>query len=692
MLIDIRVRKCLHVQYTDMLFKKIVTIFLVNRDALLCVYKNDKFYACIDYKEFEQISSNDELFLYMENESVHEWVNELDMDQLGQLFKDHKNAVTILIEKPDFEKDTVLAVSREPVVFRSGYVDFSIYLTLKQKGIAAYIINFPIHIKNVYGTFGSINFTELYLRDLSLKNIFEKDVKKITDFLYDEFIENVLEKNQLERENYVSEGNRTIFLVGPCIVMGPYNSEIGLPDELNLLLKKDNYLYNIVNIDSRYFSKKILEVDICQNDIVLFIGYGLNYCDYDMTELYENYRGKRNLCTNLSLHVSKKGCELVANAIMEDIIIPQYEIANKINDKKVLHCAEKDQLPYELEYEIKLFLKRTGIPYFMRRGKNGAIVMNANPFTLGHRRLVEYASSQVDRLFVFVVEEDASFFTFEERLNMVHQGTKDIKNVVVMASGNYIISQKTFCGYFLKELDNTKIVDASQDIYIFARYVAPYFNINKRFVGDEPIDQITRQYNEQMKSILPDYGCKLIEIPRVKKDNIIISGSMVRKALLDKDFLFLKKMLPASSYLYIYDQRERFENRSINHQRRKKISLCMTDRFLQIWKIVQFIKEKRNVIIYGIGVYTKVVVNLLKEEEKEKLLYVDKKAEYLEMSFMGKKVLCPYQLKEEYLEYKIVILSPKYYKEIYFECMDMGIDRDRIRYNSYDLFSNAKIE
>jgi [citrate (pro-3S)-lyase] ligase len=42
--------------------------------------------------------------------------------------------------------------------------------------------------------------------------------------------------------------------------------------------------------------------------------------------------------------------------------------------------------------------------------KIGAIVMNANPFTLGHRWLVEQAARQCDWLHLFVVKEDASCF------------------------------------------------------------------------------------------------------------------------------------------------------------------------------------------------------------------------------------------------------------------------------------------
>ncbi len=50
---------------------------------------------------------------------------------------------------------------------------------------------------------------------------------------------------------------------------------------------------------------------------------------------------------------------------------------------------------------------------------SGAIVMNANPFTLGHLYLAEYAAARCHILHVFVVEEDRSIFPFPIRLELV---------------------------------------------------------------------------------------------------------------------------------------------------------------------------------------------------------------------------------------------------------------------------------
>lgn len=137
---------------------------------------------------------------------------------------------------------------------------------------------------------------------------------------------------------------------------------------------------------------------------------------------------------------------------------------------------------------------------------SGAIVMNCNPFTLGHRYLIEKAAAMVDRLFVFVVEEDASFFPFKDRIELVRQGTEDLKNVCVLPSGSYMISKKTFAAYSNKAELQNEIVDPSMDVEIFAKVIAPRMGITIRFAGEEPLDNVTRQYNDTMRRILPRNG------------------------------------------------------------------------------------------------------------------------------------------------------------------------------------------
>lgn len=189
-----------------------------------------------------------------------------------------------------------------------------------------------------------------------------------------------------------------------------------------------------------------------------------------------------------------------------------------------------------------------------RRLKVGCIVMNANPFTLGHKYLVEYAAARVDKLFIMVVSEDKSDFTFAERFELVRRGTKEFPNVEVLPSGQFVISQKTFSGYFNKENLQDVKVDSSQDVEIFAREIAPTLGVTIRFAGEEPQDSVTRQYNENMKNILPRYNIKFCEIPRRDFQGEVISAKRVRAALKAGDFEKVKALVPATTFEYLREK------------------------------------------------------------------------------------------------------------------------------------------
>ena len=181
----------------------------------------------------------------------------------------------------------------------------------------------------------------------------------------------------------------------------------------------------------------------------------------------------------------------------------------------------------------------------------GSIVMNCNPFTLGHYHLINIASQIVDYLYIFIVEEDKSVFSFSERYELVKQGIQDIENVKLFPSGKYIISNITFPEYFDKDSSREIMIDASFDLSIFGKYIAPALGINLRFIGEEPTDMVTKQYNENMKRLLPSYGIKCIEIPRAKKENTFISASVVRKKVISGELDDVKSMVPITTFEYL---------------------------------------------------------------------------------------------------------------------------------------------
>lgn len=173
--------------------------------------------------------------------------------------------------------------------------------------------------------------------------------------------------------------------------------------------------------------------------------------------------------------------------------------------------------------------------------------MNCNPFTLGHRYLIEQAAKQVERLFVMVVREDCSLFAYAERKAMVEQGVAHLKNVTVIDGSEYAISQATFPTYFLKRLDDAADTQMLLDLDLFRRHIAPALGATVRFVGTEPTDQLTRRYNQLMHEVLADVR----ETARLEKKGNAVSASRVRKAMEQGDMSTIRQLVPPTTIPYI---------------------------------------------------------------------------------------------------------------------------------------------
>lgn len=200
--------------------------------------------------------------------------------------------------------------------------------------------------------------------------------------------------------------------------------------------------------------------------------------------------------------------------------------------------------------------RRNGFPDYLKKleatatsGRSAAIVMNANPFTLGHQYLVEQAAAQCDTLHLFVLSEDASLVPFKVRKILVEQGVAHLPNVVIHESGPYIISNATFPSYFLKDGDAVIQGHAKLDLAVFAR-IAKALNVTMRFVGEEPNSQVTGIYNQIMAESLPEAGVQCIIIPRKASDGQAISASTVRRALQTEDWGVLARLVPRTTLDY----------------------------------------------------------------------------------------------------------------------------------------------
>ena len=176
-----------------------------------------------------------------------------------------------------------------------------------------------------------------------------------------------------------------------------------------------------------------------------------------------------------------------------------------------------------------------------RPGRNGAIVMNANPFTKGHRYLVEQAASQVDNLYVIVVKEDRSRFPYVERKAMIEAGCAGLDNVIVCEGSDYAISAATFPTYFLKKLDDATDTQIALDLDLFVNHIAKPLGVTVRFAGSEPEDALTRRYNELMAEILPGTSVAVVRQAH-QPDPELVKGSALRQARRPIDFVEIPRL------------------------------------------------------------------------------------------------------------------------------------------------------
>ncbi|MGJ0847134.1 [citrate (pro-3S)-lyase] ligase [Tissierella praeacuta] len=229
---------------------------------------------------------------------------------------------------------------------------------------------------------------------------------------------------------------------------------------------------------------------------------------------------------------------------------------NMFNDMGFYEIAQVKEQVVLLENDpqgIKRYTKKLN-KYKKDGNIISSIVMNCNPFTLGHQFLIEKASLNSDFVHVFIVWEDKSLFPPNVRFNLVKEGTKHLSNIILHRGEDYIISNSTFPSYFMKESSNIVKTHALLDLKIFSSYIAPSLGINRRYIGEEPNCLVTKEYNEIMKKVLPNYEIEVIELPRIIKDENVISASKVREYIKNNDLGSIKRIVPSTTYEYLISE------------------------------------------------------------------------------------------------------------------------------------------
>lgn len=144
-------------------------------------------------------------------------------------------------------------------------------------------------------------------------------------------------------------------------------------------------------------------------------------------------------------------------------------------------------------------------------------------------------------------------FSTGERLEMAQRGVRDLNNVLLHPTSDYLISAATFPTYFHKDKARAGEVNCALDIQIFGEYFVPALGITRRFVGQEPFCAVTAAYNEALKRLLPHFGVEVSELPRLESEGIPISATKVRESWTRRDFAALAPLVPQSTLEYLLE-------------------------------------------------------------------------------------------------------------------------------------------
>lgn len=275
-----------------------------------------------------------------------------------------------------------------------------------------------------------------------------------------------------------------------------------------------------------------------------------------------------------------------ANVLKYIAVAPDYHdgklfnliISNLINElaqQQIFHLFVFTKPRYQASFEFvgfKLLAKtdmavllETGVPNIadyltqIPQSQNqatlrvSAIVMNANPFTKGHRYLVEQAAQASDLVYVFVVKQDVSLFKTAERLQLVQAGVADLANVKVVSGEDYMVSYATFPAYFIPNTADIVRYQTTMDATLFKQQIAQPLHITTRFLGAEPFSKTTALYNQALQQILPpEVQVKIL--PRLTTATKVISATQVRRAIQQNKIETIQDFVPQTTYRFIQKQ------------------------------------------------------------------------------------------------------------------------------------------
>lgn len=289
--------------------------------------------------------------------------------------------------------------------------------------------------------------------------------------------------------------------------------------------------------------------------------------------------GTGSVADNVLKYVAVSNDDVVAGARFNQLVtaLQQYLFAQKIFHSFVFTKTQYSQSFSHLGFtelahnDVAAFLESgtpdindfvKTIPRIKKQNekKIASIVMNANPFTLGHRQLIELASQENDLVYLFVVSTDASLFSSNERMSLVKAGTADLKNVIVLSGSDYLVSKSTFPAYFLKSSEDLITTQTEIDALVFKNKIAPDLAISRRYLGTEPFSNTTNVYNQSLIRILrPNIEVKIVD--RFTVNGKVITATQVRQLIKQNKIAEIAAYVPTTTMQFINEHYHELQDR-----------------------------------------------------------------------------------------------------------------------------------
>lgn len=126
--------------------------------------------------------------------------------------------------------------------------------------------------------------------------------------------------------------------------------------------------------------------------------------------------------------------------------------------------------------------------------------------------------------------------------------------------------------------------------------------------------------------------------------------------------------------------------RTASEEQRRKKREADRRRQKELERLMVFVKEHKKLILYGIGRDCAGLWRRLDKTDQDKVLFCDRKAVQSQCIYQGKKVIAPWELRNAYCDYGILVTSSQYGHKIQMELQNMGINQERIICNTVQLW------